>query len=75
MFDNEMILTEENISKAIDFIGASGFQRDDNMVTFFNVPSTKIIPTSKVITSHSTNGIFEYVSICIGNFIFVENHV
>lgn len=75
MFDNEMILTEDNIGKAIEFIGASGYKRENNKITFFNVPTTKIIPSSKTITSHTNNGIFEYVSICIGNFIFVENHV
>lgn len=71
--DNEMILTEENLDKAAKFIGASSYEKADRLVTFFNVPA-KIFNDVKTKSDNSflSDGVFEFVSIYIGNFIFVK---
>lgn len=73
MYSDEMILTEKNIEKAANFIGASGYKRNGNMITFFNV-STIIFDDIRTnsITTEPYHGKFEFVSISIGNFIFIK---
>lgn len=73
MYDNEMILTENNIDKAVKFIGATGYKRNGNTVTFFNA-STIIFDDARTnsINTAPCEGKFAFVSIGIGSFIFTN---
>lgn len=69
-----MILTEKNIDKAVKFIGATGYKRNGNMVTFFNA-SVAILDSSRtnIITTEPVGDTFDLASISIGSFIFINS--
>lgn len=71
--DNEMILTENNIEKAAKFIGAAGFKKVGKVVTFFKVPTDTLnITRTKSTNTYFSPELYEYVSIRVGSFIFIN---